>query len=789
MTATATPPASSTASAAAPNVGARRDTTVLPTLALTAVTVAVVVGFVRLFADGSFLVPLMATAVTGHAISWWGRRQDWPTALSAIATLAGVAVVATWTVLPETTFFGVPTRETLSIAGQQLSLARTAFRTAVAPAPVLDGFVLASVVGVALVAVMSDWAAFRIQTSFEACVPGFTLFLFTAALGTDRHRGLALVLFVGSALAFLLVSQLGRQTRTGTWFGGRAGTGPFWLVQAGAALGLVAVLAGLFVGPALPGADDEALLKYKNSNRPGPANRSTVSPLVDIRGRLVERADIEVFTVKSNQRAYWRLTSLDTFDGTIWSSNDKYRSADGRLRTDVQTAPDASEAVQEFALSALGSIWLPAAFRPERVSGVEGVAYNSDTGSLITDEDFADGLTYQVQSKIPVLGPEQLATAPAVAPNEILLGYGSEPPVSPRVRAEAARIVAGATTPYARAKALQDYFHRGFRYDLNASPGHGSAALERFLFRTRAGYCEQFAGSYAVMARLVGLPSRVAVGFTPGELQADGLYHVRDEHAHAWPEVYLHGFGWVAFEPTPGRGAPGAESYTGRPEQQDQAGSSTTATTVPNTPTTAPAENDLAPTTTSPEQNPDLSTAESADAADDDGPGRWAIVGLAMVVLLLLWLGGVPLLVRMRRNRLRAAAETSADRVVVAWDEASEALRQAGLPRRLAETPAEYAARAGRRADMPDDASVALRSLATDAAAAIFAGGDLPQEVATRAEGSARRVVESLRDRAGVREQLWWAVDPRQLLRRNDAVSRTAGAARSSSPGRDRPAA
>jgi transglutaminase-like putative cysteine protease len=759
-----------TAAPAATATARPRDTTVVPTIVITALTVAVVLGFVRLFADSSFLFPLLAAAITGHAIAWWGRRQEWPTAASAIATLMGVAVVAAWTILPETTFFGIPTRETLTVAGRELSLARTAFRSAVAPAPVLDGFVLASAVAVATIAVMADWAAFRIQAPFEACVPAFTLFLFTAALGTDRHRGLALVLFVGAVLAFLLSSQLSRQTRTGTWFGGRPGLGPMWLVQAGAVLGLVAVLAGLFVGPSLPGADDEALLRYKNSNRPGPANRSTVSPLVDIRGRLVERAGIEVFTVKSNQRAYWRLTSLDTFDGSIWSSNDKYRSAGGPLRTDVQVAPDATEAVQEFSIASLGSIWLPAAFRPERVSGVDDVAYNSDTGSLITDQDVADGLTYQVQSKIPTLGPEQLSTAPAVAPNEILLGYGTQPPVSPRVRAEANRIVAGATTPYARAKALQDYFHRGFRYDLNARPGHGSEALERFLFRTRAGYCEQFAGAYAVLARLVGLPSRVAVGFTPGELQADGLFHVRDEHAHAWPEVYLHGFGWVAFEPTPGRGAPGAERYTGLPEQQDQSGGSTTATTAAPTPTTAPAENDMAPATTAPQDVPDLSTGESPESDDDKGPSRVLIGAGLVLLLLLLWLGGVPLLVAMRRNRLRAAAETSADRVVVAWNEVTEALRQTGLPRRPAETPAEYAARAGRRADMPEPAAAALRQLATDAAAATFAGGALPDEVGERSQAGAAEIVNTLRDRAGMQERVWRAVDPRQLRRPPQAV-------------------
>ena len=72
------------------------------------------------------------------------------------------------------------------------------------------------------------------------------------------------------------------------------------------------------------------------------------------------------------------------------------------------------------------------------------------------------------------------------------------------------------------------------------------------------------------MARSVGMPARVAVGFTPGLTQGDGSRVVLGRNAHAWPEVWFDGIGWVPFEPTPGRGAPGSESYTGVPPAQDE---------------------------------------------------------------------------------------------------------------------------------------------------------------------------------------------------------------------------
>src|SRR5204862_5166960 len=153
-----------------------------------------------------------------------------------------------------------------------------------------------------------------------------------------------------------------------------------------------------------------------------------------------------------------------------------------------------------------------------------------------------------------------------------------------------------------RARALRDHLRANYAYDLRVPPGHDVPALERFLFQTKRGYCEQFAGAFAAMARSVGLPSRVAVGFTPGDIQAANSFRVRGKHAHAWPEVYLDGYGWVAFEPTPGRGMPGAEAYTGVTPPPLINVASTTPTTLPQA-TDAPASVPTTTTTTEPAKN------------------------------------------------------------------------------------------------------------------------------------------------------------------------------------------
>src|SRR5947208_7596710 len=124
---------------------------------------------------------------------------------------------------------------------------------------------------------------------------------------------------------------------------------------------------------------------------------------------------------------------------------------------------------------------------------------------------------------------------------------------------------AGAAGPYQQAMPLHDFLRNNDPYDLdNVQPGHSDDHLRYFLFKSKTGYCEQFAGAFAAMARSIGLPARVAVGFTPGAYdEALDVFHVTTKEAHAWPEVHINGLGWVAFEPTPGRFEPNPTNYTG----------------------------------------------------------------------------------------------------------------------------------------------------------------------------------------------------------------------------------
>ena len=183
--------------------------------------------------------------------------------------------------------------------------------------PATTGYVVAAVIGVWVAAFLADSFAFRALAAVEAIVPSGILFVFAAALGTDRLRLFCTAIWLAAAGVAYALHRSMAQDGAGWLAGIRRGT-----------VGSVLRTVGDHrrrrdrAGPdrrarRLPGAGDKALLDTRNG---GSGTRQTVSPLVDIRGRIVDRSDIEAFTVVADGKSYWRLTALDQFDGRIWTS-------------------------------------------------------------------------------------------------------------------------------------------------------------------------------------------------------------------------------------------------------------------------------------------------------------------------------------------------------------------------------------------------------------------------------------------------------------------------------------
>ncbi len=681
------------------------------TLGLALYSLVAALGFVRVFGDWQFLGDVFLIVLVGHGVSFLLRRTRLPVLAAVLLTVVAVAWTIAWLAYP-TTFSAIfPTRETWDIMWADLSLVRDQFQVAVAPVEYVGGWALLATIGTAFVVLSSDVFAFRAHARGEALVPGAVLFVFVAALGADRHRvALALALVGAGFLAAALLRM--RFAQTPRTVLGRARSPLSITIPAAVAAGAVVVLGAWVIGPRLPGAHAEALVDTSHDSG---GVTEVPSPLVDIRSRLVNRAATELFVVTADAPSYWRVSGLSEFDGRTWSLPD--RSLEGVSGALSEAAPGSTQNAQEIVISALSGELLPSAAEPVAASG-EGLRWAAETSTLVrVDRDFDEGDRFEVVSAMPNFTAEALRAATSANPPDPI--YWALPQDFPSSVSEAAATVtAGAPTTYDSMLLLQNWFQTQFEYSLDVPGGHGNNAIEAFL-RQRVGYCEQFAGTFAAMARSIGVPARVAVGFTPGTEQPDGTRAVFGKNAHAWPEVWFDGLGWVPFEPTPGRGAPGAEVHTGLPAAQDDSIPQPGQGAGGEAPAT---EGTVPPVEVIPEplQDPEALAAAAANQRPSAthrfaGPGtRWEVVSLVLLVPAALL--ALPELVR--RWRRRHPSADVARQVAVLWERALGAIQATGFRIDPTLTPVEQARAAAPRLPV---AARPLRSLADVATAATYA--------------------------------------------------------------------
>ncbi len=797
--------------------------------ALVSVTVVVAFGMSRLFTDSSFLRDVLALAVVSHVIAAAARRARLSAPFAALLWAGGLAITATMLFYAETAWFLLPTLDTVGAVRDHAVDSWSVLHASPAPVVPVPGLVLCAGAALGLSAFLADTAAFRMRAAVSSFLPVSAVYGFTIAAGTGDGAVVHGALFSGTLGASMVALWL-RNRRADAWIEPGRGRGVRSMARAGGAALILAVAAGAVAGPRLPGASAEPwvdLARFEvteaapwvdspspepepwadfeirstaasptpaaaaNLDEDGP--RVLVSPLVQVRSRLVELSHRELFTVAvlQDERQYWRLTSLDEFDGNGWRARSNYEDATGPLATTLDPAVSGSPVVQAVSLTGLGNSYLPVAYEPRRVidDGGVGLEYEAVSGSLIKSRRAAlegpDRFTYAVESVVPAIDdPDRLRNVDTSMLEPDFLAFNTYLPDDARevVRHEARRVAADGRSDYHRALLLQDHFRLdgGFRYDLDVHSGHGIDSLEEFLFDVRAGYCQQFASAFAAMARSIGLPTRVAVGFTWGEWDSGraerGAYVVRGEHAHAWPEVYFAGTGWVRFEPTPGRGAPGDFAITGhvadqaglRPEaaagalQQDAA--SPSAAGDPDGSGFAGLAN---PSDGSEDSGSEFAGASARDGgAGSAGPfgagvPRLVAVGALVLAAVALLLGSVPVLRRLGRHRIRAGlAGDPAGLIEQWWSDAVEALALARLAPKPFETPLELAQRV--TAVLP--AAGPINELAMLATHGRYAR-DTPESMAVRAAVVGSRVVAACRSRASLSSRLFAALNLSTLLR------------------------
>ncbi len=443
--------------------------------ALAVLTIASAAGFERVFSGHSWLGPVLLAAILVHAECWAARRWRVPQVIYVVLGLATVWLVAAWTVLGAYTHFGVPEAQTFSQTINDIRQAHQDFATSIAPVDPTEGFRLLAVLGTGLVAFLGDWIAFRWKSALIGAAPAFALFVVCCTVGQGSGRQWAIFAEVFALLMFVLAYRSGVEGAERVWFAGSREGVVGWFARSGALIGAFVLLAALLVTPLLSSTEGVGILGWRSGVGPGSSGPRVVpNPVADLQTRLIQLATTPVFTVQSPVASYWRLTSLDNFNGTTWTSTGSYRSFGAKLPGTGDIPPGTRTVSESFQIENLDSVWLPDAFTPVSVQGVRGVSYDANTGSLITSRPSSNGMSYTVTSYqyLSSLNAADLEAAPPLTNLSSLKADLQLPSsVSSQVIDLAKRLTAGKGTEYAKALALQAFFQSGaFTYSLTPPP-------------------------------------------------------------------------------------------------------------------------------------------------------------------------------------------------------------------------------------------------------------------------------------------------------------------------------
>lgn len=678
----------------------------------------------------SFLLVVIATMALGPLISgsgWW-----WLCAFVVAGTLfAGAGLRAVRTppslvpvlelgvlLLLLTLFFGgasslllaIPTQGTFEIFGELLVGAQRTIEQQSVPAIPVPALSFALALGIGVLAVIIDILVQTVRMPALAAAPALVPVLIP---GFIIEAGAEVPTLVLTAAAYLLLLRVDvRVRRHAALASGEGGENAATVIAPkrvpivstlGASLGLAAVglLAASVLAAATPSISTSLLL---GSPSPGNLFARGVSPFIDL-GRDLRRPEPRPafhYFARDGDRPYFTLLTLDRFEGEVWGVTE--RAVDGDNTVDALPQPDGLSATVETSehpidvtIDEVRTTWLPVPYPTARIEGLQGSWFWDDGSLTVRSVDSnTGGQRYRATLLEVDPTPGQLRSADRDIPVDIE-PYLALPEEMPAVITDtASTITAAAGSPYDAAVAIQAYL-RGVDFDYSTEApvedgydGGGFDVVAEFL-ETKAGYCVHFASTMAVLAREVGIPARISIGYTQGtptENRVNGVQRVDvDSHdLHSWPELYFEGVGWVPFEPTPGRGSVPDYSRPGAGQER--------APSVPSGGATTPGAS-------RPEVDPDRNLAGTGGGAIATAGQLWMRAGLFALVVAGLLLAPALLRVVQRRTRFRRIrrGERPAD---AAWDELVSTARDLRVGGVDAETARAFAARIAVRGAFDD---------------------------------------------------------------------------------------
>ncbi|WP_146067478.1 DUF3488 and transglutaminase-like domain-containing protein [Arthrobacter sp. SX1312] len=681
----------------------------------------------------TWLLPVLQTLVPVLLAMALTRTLRLNGALTALVGLLALVGALTARFFPRQSILGVIPGPGTPLELQRL-LAQAEETVVSQVAPVLPGagLVLVLCAALGLIAIVID------LVSTTICMPaasGLGLFAILITPAVVKPDGVGMPAFVATVLAFLLLLALAQRredrlasggARTSAGFAGRS-----------AIIGAAALAVTMALPLTIPGFNSGAFPQGSRLNVWGTA--TGLNPAVTLGNDLRNPTGFGRITYSTNSDAplYLRAVTLEDFSGRRWEPDQRINDREtgvAEIGAEAGTPenPPASDTVfTRVSTQSYASPWLVAPYAPTGVANLAGAwAWDpANLSILATDGGSTARQDYLVQSRAADLTREGLGVIGPADPDAVAEVFMDLPDDTPEiVRTRTAEVTDEFVNPYDKALAIQSYLRSpDFSYSVEAPvdggyDGNGMDVMARFL-EEKSGYCVHYAGTMAVMARAAGIPSRVAIGYTPGSPTGDTEegplgtelreFVVDSRNAHAWPELYFEGVGWVQFEPTPSRGvvptyAQQAFSPVG-PRADDSDALNPGGNPDPLDPSAAPTD-----------AAQDGVEARGGAAQDDARPVANVAAGLGLVLLALL-----PFLLRTARTRARrrtvvvrdaagATDGTAGGRAATAaWAETTEIAGDYGYRLEPTDTPRTFAGRLTRDAGFEGDPATSLSRLRT----------------------------------------------------------------------------
>jgi transglutaminase-like putative cysteine protease len=737
--------------------------------ATAALLLAACLPLARAYHGLAFFRPVLAALLLALALLWGARRLGAGPLAGLGVSVAGWALFTGLVFLPDTLRLGVlPTGETLS-AGYELWLRGIALIQA-RPAPVFAEapLLLITITGLWAVVHVVDGLVFWLRAPVKAVAMAAVLWLTPLAVTPGAHSAWPwAVPFLAAAAVLLLVAGVADLNRWGRHTGDEAELTLGRIAPRGVVLGVAAIAAGALFAGALPGFGEQPWYRLRS---PGGGTTVTDNPIVTIRASLVSQSQEPLLRVRTAQPVYLRTTSLDVYSaGEEWTNSGiRGGAVTGPVPFERPIARARDIEVEVEVENLPGAILVPAPYQVSELGGPASASFHYDprlsTVTLGRGASLEAGDRYTVVSAIPAPDPESAPAEVLHDPRDPLTALPDDIPASVTALARDIVAAAGAATPFEQALAIQEEL-RSWTYSLEPPQGHSGRAMEAFV-TNRIGYCEQFAGTMAVMLRSLGIPARVAVGFTPGELvsidagidtgsqaidPATGAalpvaeYLVTNRNAHAWVEVLTARHGWLAFEPTPRD-----DGNVIVPTALNLAPTATVAqeaeAVTPDIPGAPPDDADFLPPPGE-EVGDDVAQQPGAGEEGERGAG-WGAV--AVVLLLVI---GVAVAVARQRQR-QDVERVPAERILEARRRTERTARGLGLRPRPSETDTEYLSRVAARTAANGQVGAAASLLAAETTCVRYAPF-MPEDGAEEAEEAARVLINGLVGDLSSPRRLW----------------------------------